>query len=379
MIGRNNIDEFINEVVKEIRQYKQFHGVCPTITQWSKEYKRCTKPIKRRNLTWYELIEYAFSGKELKQMEMKYEEKEEKSSFVDLDYILESMKAVQKINESITPRDTYAVINHKETTEPIALVFTGDWHLGSQYMDYDKWKEDMLFLCGLPADRIKIVTTGDLIDNFFPKFRNAEPVFGTLSPGNQKAFIGEVIEILSPYMEVSCWGNHDNEWEEKNEGYSLIEKLLGKHSHYFYGKGYVDYIVGDEEYKISLSHEFQGTSTFHNLQGQMKEWQKTHSEIVVGAHKHTPGLLRDTFGCYPDGTPRKRFLIQVGTYKSGEDTYSMRYFGRGAIENTTLVLYPDKHKVVEFDCVEDAVKFMGITPKKVTSFKEAKELLVNGK
>ena len=126
-------------------------------------------------------------------------------------------------------------------------------------------------------------------------------------------------------------------------------------------------------YKIAVSHAMNGSSSFHNLQGQMKEWMVSHSEIVVGAHKHAPGVLRDTFGCHPDGTPRKRYLIQVGTYKTGNDVYSLRYFDRGAIENTTLVLHPDTHKITEFECVQDAAKWMGITSKPVEKFADLKK------
>ena len=375
-LNNYTIDDFVTQIMVEIRQYQQLHGIYPNVTQWSKEFNRCPKTLKRRGLNWNDLVEFSFSKTEMKQMNLSMDKPTEKiydKSVVELDEILSSIKTVQKINDGINPKTSYTVINHKDVTEPIALVFTGDWHLGSNHSDYSKWQSDMLFLMGLPPERVKLITTGDLIDNFFPKFRSAEPVFGTISPATQKVFLSKIVDLLKPYLEISCWGNHDVEWDEKADGTSTIAKLLEDNSVYFYGQGYIDYILSDETYKISLNHVLKGSSAFHNLQGQLKEWNKSHCEIVVGAHTHSPAVMRDTFGNYPDGTPRRRYLIQVGTYKDGEDTYGMRYFSRGAIENTTLVLYPDQHKIVEFDCVEDAAKWMGLKNKNYKTFKEVEK------
>lgn len=365
-------DPMLQTICDEIITYIDQIGEAPTITQWAKYFSRSEKTARRRG-KWEDIVKLAESQNDLEiELEKEIYDEEntpKKQPSMDLDEVVELMEKVQEIDAKASPKQSYIKIGSTLTSEPIALVFSGDWHLGSKCIDYTRWKNDMYYLLGLPSDRFRLVTCGDLIDNVFPRFKSAEAVFGALSPGNQKIFLENLAERLSPYLDFSCWGNHDNEWDEKSGGGSSVAKILQKHCHYFYGKGYVDYKVGKEVYSIMLSHNLMGSSWFHNLHGQIKEWIRCHSEIIVGAHKHSPGLLRDVQGCYPDGSPRKRYLIQIGTYKTQDDTYSSRYFDRGAIEAPTLVLFPDKHKIVEFETVEDAARYMGVTPKKVKSLK----------
>lgn len=300
--------------------------------------------------------------------QLKLKALKEQEDEVNIDDWFQLIEKYQELDQRANKKRMFAKLGNPQAKEPMALIFTADWHLGGKNVNYKQWKEDFLYMLGLPSNRFRIVTVGDLIDNFQPNFKSAEAVFGYMSPKNQKKLLDSIAERLEPYLEASCWGNHDHSFDEKNTGKSDVEELLKKYSCFFYGKGFIEYQVGREKYNIMLTHIQKGNSWFHQLHGNIRSWMDNRCELVVGAHKHSPAYMRDTPAIDANGMPVKRHLIQVGTYKDGDDLFSARFFKKGVIENTTVVLHPEEHKVVVFDSVNDAAKWMGVTSKKVTSF-----------
>ena len=361
----------INTIADELRTHYNNTGEKLTITQWSKEFHHSAKSARKIG-TWEEIEKEAYfnssvgrtSNNVLPELTKLQESEIDTNDWMDL------IEKYQHLDKKANPKQTHVVAGNPSSTKPIAIIATSDWHLGGSHVDYKKWKEDMLYVMGLPKDQFRMLLLGDLIDNIFPRFRSAQALFANImTPKNQKAFLKDILQYLSPYLDVACWGNHDCEFDEKNVGYSDVENIIRSFCHYFYGKGFVTYRVGKQKYDILMTHHLKGYSIHHNMHGNIRAWDETHSEIIIGAHKHSPGFLKDVPGTSPEtGEPLKRYLIQLGTYKTGDDTYSQRYFKKGVIENPTLVLYPDEHRVVYFENVQDAVQFLGIKPKKLYKF-----------
>jgi len=368
--------ERIFEIENEIITFYKRYGKFPSKREWCSEFHHGKQTLIRNGISWSEVKEKAIEKADelnplfnLNEYDENIDTKNDEETYeldplikpkMNVDDWFDLIKQHQKLDKLANPRNQYIRTGFPKSKKPIALVFSGDWHLGGKSINYDQWIEDFKFFKTLPPDQFRLILMGDLIDNFFPKFNNAEAVFGLISPTNQMKFIGKILDEIAPYIDVACWGNHDNEWQEKISGSSELGEKLQSICHYFYGKGKVDYYVGKEKYTITLSHKLKGHSWFHNLHGNIREWINSKSEIVVGAHKHSPGFMKDSAGVSETGKPIHRYLVQVGTYKDGDDTFTNRYYKPGVIENSTLVLHPDEHKIVYFESVRDAAIWMGV-------------------
>lgn len=286
----------------------------------------------------------------------------------NLDKWIKVIGEYKELDKSLLSKTTYAEMGDKKRKDPLILMFSSDWHLGSKSCDHQQWLEDMKYLMSVPSKDVRLFLLGDLIDNVNPRFKSAEAVFGYLRPELQREMLIEILNQLKPYLEAACWGNHDVEWDEKRDGFSDIARILRNACTYFHGAGLVDYHVGNQVYKINLSHKMKGHSWFHALHGNLRGWLQTHADVVVSAHGHEWAYLSDCRGVGPRGIPVDRHLLQIGSYKVDGDTYSERYFRPGVIHNDCLVMYPDEHRIMHFNTLNDAVKWTGIKldiPKKV--------------
>lgn len=371
-------DERIFEIENEIITFYRKYGKFPSKKEWCSEFRHGKQTLISNGISWSEVKEQTMNKIDDDTLynfnedyedadvdtddneEEKYELDELLTPEMDLNEWFELIKQYQKLDKLANPKNYYIKTGFPKSKKPVALTFSGDWHLGGKSINYEQWLQDLNFFKSLPSDQFRLVLMGDLIDNFFPKFNNAEAIFGLMSPTNQMKFIKKILDQIAPYLDIACWGNHDNEWQEKITGASELAEKLQSICHYFYGKGKVDYYVGEEKYTITLSHKLKGNSWFHSLHGNIREWLNSRSDITVGAHKHSPGFMKDCAGVSENGQSIYRYLVQVGTYKDGDDTFTNRYYKPGVIENPTLVLYPDEHRIVYFESVRDAAVWLGV-------------------
>lgn len=265
----------------------------------------------------------------------------------------------QILNSSLNEPDiTILYKGNKKRNKPIMVIFTGDWHIGSKNCDHKKLVEDIDYITSnFSPDDIRFVLLGDLIDNVYPKFKNLEKFYGYIPPYLQKDALLDLFNKIYKYVDAVCWGNHDVVWDEKEQGYSVLARLLNKKSIYLPSKGLIKYNVGKESYLIYVSHFFLGKSWFHCLQGNIRGWLESHADIVVSGHYHSYGYLNDFFGMDHNGKPIERHLIQVGTYNYLNDKYSNRFWNRVYPKVPCAILYNNMHKVLVFSDMYDAVNF----------------------
>lgn len=272
-----------------------------------------------------------------------------------------TIEIVDKYKEIDTYRNTDVTFVEKGNTKrkkPLVLFFSGDWHIGSKSCDHNRLFNDLDYITNnISHEDFRMFLLGDLIDNVYTRFKNAESVFGYLSPVIQRDILIELFNKIGPYIDISCWGNHDVEWDEKYIGFSELSRIFKKFSTFFYGRGLVKYKVGKQVYKIYVSHSFSGRSWFHPLHGNIRGWLESHADIVVSGHGHNFGYLNDFYGVDDKGCPMERHLIQVGTYNYINDKYSERYFGKPVCRNGCLLLYNDQYKISFFQDFKDGINF----------------------
>lgn len=257
------------------------------------------------------------------------------------------------------------VYSKKEVTKtincgdkPLIVMFSGDWHIGARDTDHEALFNDIENLIQYSPEDIRLNLLGDLCDNFMLAFKSADPVFGHIRPELQYKLLAEILEDLYPFVDSAFWGNHEV-FTEKILGFSNVAEILKKKITYFPGKGVITYNVGNQKYRMMMSHMMRGSSMYHDLHSNIRAWQENPVDVVASAHLHTPSYLGDYRGVDDFGKPWKRHLLKVGSYKKS-DLFSIRYFKSGVIGNDSLVLYPDKHKILHFPSLEDALDHLSV-------------------
>lgn len=296
--------------------------------------------------------------------------------FIDPEVLCEDKKIAQEVDwrELINYARTGANINQRlsvfqeigtvsiATDVPIAVCYTGDWHLGSTITSYPEWQRDIQFI--MDTDRLYMVTLGDDNENM-RSFKTLSAVLSqVLSPPQQVnlmfSLVGELTDKNKLLAKVS--GNHDGEFDERIFGQSLMS-FLYKHlqTPVFENRGVLKVKVGNQTYNNLLFHKSRFKSFLRPVHGAYREWQLSYpAEVVVGAHDHVPGaeIMYGYTLAQQDGQDigGEVFLLKVGSYQDGD--YGWRYFHNGAIMNPTVVYYPDQHKKLLFTNPQDAMQFI---------------------
>jgi len=250
-----------------------------------------------------------------------------------------------------------------KTNDPIAVVYTGDWHLGEAAVDYKQWVDDISFI--LNTNKLYMVSLGDDIQNM-RSFKTLSAVLSqVLSPPQQIDLMVSITNELCAKRKLlaKVSGNHDSEFDERIFGQAIQKLLLDNmDAPYFPNKGLVNLQVGSQQYTNLLFHKTRFRSILRAAHGAYREWQLTYpAEVVAGAHDHVLGFesfwgyaLAEGQGASFGG---QTYLIKVGTYSDGE--YGWKYFQNGGFPMTqTVVYFPDTHKKLYFDDMRDAVRFI---------------------
>ncbi len=274
---------------------------------------------------------------------------------------LEFLVENQKLHKKSSFSQDVANIEIK-TDKPVGVVYSSDWHLGSESIEYNRFLEDMEFL--LAHDNLKLALVGDLIDNF-TQFKNVLAVTQQLiSPKQQRRILESLIEELveKDKLIISGYGNHDVEFDERIIGHSFVQDILSKSVPYFNGKGIMKLKVGDVEYTNLILHKTRYNSFIHALHGAKREYQLTFpADVVVCGDKHLSGFEEYIhYGMAKDagmGFGGETFLIRLGTYKT-DCGYSKRYWGKGNIRTDCVVYFPKDKMKKRFSTAEDAVIYM---------------------
>jgi hypothetical protein len=288
---------------------------------------------------------------------------EDKKYREDIDWreLIDHARDGAEINERLSVTQEIGTVNIKSDI-PVAVTYTGDWHLGSNTVDYPQWVCDMQYV--MDTDGLYMVTLGDDNENM-RSFKMLSSVLSqVLSPPQQVnlmfSLVDELIEKNKLLAKVS--GNHDFEFDERLFGQSLMAYLYkGLKTPVFENRGVLKLKIGDQIYSNLLFHKSRFKSFMRPTHGAYREWQYSYpAEVVVGAHDHTPGaeIMYGYTLAQQDGSEigGEVFLVKVGSYQDGD--YGWRYFHNGSIMNPTVVYYPDQHKKLLFTNPKDAMQYI---------------------
>lgn len=309
------------------------------------------------NLTQHAIVKQV---KELREAAITFVDKVEGKEVHWREY-LELAKTDQQLRKVTDTSQRMATINI-DTDKPFCLMFTGDWQLGDQYVDYDSWACDMEFVLSTP--NLGMIDLGDDRQNM-RSFKILSLVLGqVLSPKQQALMLRSVVKDLTSRNKLiaKVGGNHDEEFDERIFGDALQSFLLENlKAPRFRNRGLLKLNVGDQLYTALIFHKSRFKSFLRATHGAMREHQLSYpADIIAGGHDHQPGaehyfhyqLARDA----EMGFGGETYLIKTGTYQ--DSIYGWKYFHNGGFPvNYTIVLFPDRYKMVLFDNPRDAVRF----------------------
>ena len=250
------------------------------------------------------------------------------------------------------------------TKKPIFLVHMSDFHLGAPSTDYYSFMETTQLIMDDP--RFFVVVCGPDLENSMVSFRDASATINQVLPPWMQLeayfqWVGWVLERLA----CCCSDNHL---------YERLERLLGDSGHarptgipFFAAWGLLELLLDNGEgdpvsYEAVLTHRYKGHSIYHNLQPVLRMMRDIYpiADWYCSAHTHVPAYMEGVF--FPEARPlkpRQRFLV-TGTFKTGDDLYSMRNFGKsGVLGLPTLMLWPDEYRVQYFPSPQVALEVVG--------------------
>ncbi|KKL87637.1 hypothetical protein LCGC14_1932750 [marine sediment metagenome] len=281
--------------------------------------------------------------------------------------LLDSATEKQDLWKRIDPRQEHLTIS-LDTDTPIALAFSADLHTGGGFTNHQAIKKTLELILDTP--NMYMSANGDMFEGFIPGEKSAETV-EQQAMSLREQFAGNR-SLVKEYAERGkllyvMWGDHDAKWFEKLVGVNIVKMMTDREVPYFNQAATVNLKVGDESYLLFVNHSLPGRSMYNKNHAQGRAFrEQVPADVIVSGHTHKPAIqweyryerMRE-LGYNLGG---KVTYVQCGTFKTGPDPYSTRFWSRGIIGVPTLVFWPGEHRTHAFDNPEDAAIYLrGLT------------------
>jgi len=278
---------------------------------------------------------------------------------VDWRDVLSNASANQDLSKRIDPRQEHLTITI-DTDRPIAIPFSADLHMGGGFTDHKAVKRTLELILETPG--MYFTANGDMIEGFIPGEKSAETV--EQMPLGMRQQLAANRSIVQEFVDAKkllwwMWGDHDAKWFEKLVGVNILKVLTDKVVPYFNQAATVSLKVGGEDYLIYVNHSLPGNSMYNRNHAQGRAYrEQIPADVIVSGHTHKPAIqweyryekLREM----GYGIGGKTTYVQCGTFKTGPDPYTCRFWSRGIIGVPTLIFWPTEHKILALDNPEDA-------------------------
>ena len=220
----------------------------------------------------------------------------------------------------------------------VPVICLSDTHIGAWSTDHDLLESITDQILAQPDLRIFLL--GD-IANAAIKLRGvAEVKDDILPPDLQVEYLRSWLDEIAPRVLCAVWGNHDAMREEDAVGYSRLADLQAERTIYSSGIAHLDLTVGEQDYRLALSHRYRWRSQDNPCHGPSSYIRREapDRDVCIAGDSHVPGVLEFAHA------GRKRIAVNCGSTQTGSG-YAKRWFSL-----TTLDVFP----VLVFDPEEYA-------------------------
>lgn len=265
-------------------------------------------------------------------------------------YVVERM---QEFRDRIDPALATTDIAIPTDGRPVGIIFVGDAHLGSWSTDHAVVERVVDEILNTPGLHVGLV--GDMAQMAI-RLRSVDEVADNALPADiQLHALASLVEEIAPKLVLSTWDNHAVVREEQLAGRSVYADIMKTACPYFDGIGHPDLIVGDQRYKLAVSHKFRGRSTMNPCAGPMRYLKEEgfEREIAVAGDSHRPGIMSFWHG------PTKKLAVNSGTAQV-YSRYAQRYYSLYSHAIFPVVEFdPEEHRFVAYDDVPTWVRSTG--------------------
>lgn len=260
-------------------------------------------------------------------------------------------KAQQALKSKMSSSQDHAAIDLG--AEPAILMGFGDQHIGAYGCNYDKFAEITDEILRTP--NLYVALMGDTLEMAIRLRGVLEVTAQLMTPEMQESFLDSWLNEIREKVAFAVWDNHAVMRQESQAGTSGVKSILSKSVIYHNGIGHQDLKVGKQVYKCAASHKFRGGSMFNRMhaQGRYVRQEAADRELVLMGDIHTFGFT------YTEDAGRERCYITGGTLHENSG-YAKRFFSlKTSPHYPCVVLLPDKHEMIPFKTVGQALRFIG--------------------
>jgi hypothetical protein len=260
---------------------------------------------------------------------------------------------IQKFKEASTAYQSQAMVT-VTGSDPIAVLCLSDLHIGALGVDHGLLEAITDTILQTPD--LYVVLLGDICEMAI-RLRGVSEVLGQiLTPGEQTQYVKSWLEEIAPRVLCATWGNHDAIRQEELTGYSDLAELFAGKVIYHNGMGHLDLNVGEQTYKLAVTHKYRGHSLYNPAQGAVRYLMSDapEREVALCGDSHRPGVCMFTHG------ETVKLAVTSGTLNI-DNVYGKRFFSLYTHSNFPVVLFRgDKHEFVPFWSLGQYLRTRGI-------------------
>jgi len=273
--------------------------------------------------------------------------------------ILDTVKleTLVELQDAIKSRRQTEAYREIEVSHPIGVVFLGDLHIGSSYVDYKRLYEDLELIKKI--ENIYVCFMGDYCQ--FSKGIRKAVVEDLIPSQNQWRMMIDTFEKIKEKILCVILGTHES-FVLRDSGLDLLEGwcFMNKIPYFRYG-GKLHLKVGDILYDLLLRHEYRFESELNITNALRRMLEILGDADIIGlAHVH-----RATIHSL-EVRGRPRVLLRTGTYKVLDDLYADRRGWKvdSQVYMPLVVFYPDKKLFIPFIDFRQGLPFLEFEIKK---------------
>lgn len=180
---------------------------------------------------------------------------------------------------------------HVPDTLPVALAFTGDWHIGASGVLYRKLDETLDTIRNTPG--LYGVGMGDYHEGVSIHSKAAPALYSGLfnSRNEQERFVRMRYQRARGKWIALIDGNHDN-WVYKHAGMARVSAMAEELGvpHFGEGGGTVYVHIGDARWAVGVRHNAPGNSRLNTSNSQRRlfddwpQWDNLHVACIAHLH-----------------------------------------------------------------------------------------------
>ena len=231
---------------------------------------------------------------------------------------------------------------------PIAVLALSDTHIGSWATDHSLFERITDEIISTPG--LYVALLGDL-EQMAIKASQGVLAFtdNLLPPELQHRYIESWLAEIEHRVLFSTWDNHAVMREEAGTGFSQYANIMKRRVIWHNGIGHPTVTVGDQTYKMAVSHRFRLRTHLNPVHGGMQYIRHEYPEadISIAGDSHVPGIAHWTHG------RGGKLTCNCGSAQLNSG-YGKRFFSLTTHPMMpVIVLDPAKHRFIGLPSVAD--------------------------